>query len=104
VRNKNSRTILFFPLHSPDSLLLARVEYSIKASYLEIYKEKVRDLLNPKNKDLKIKCVRIPPLSLFTFLIVDIVLTINVERTKARACGSKDLLRNLSAVRRTFLK
>ena len=32
-----------------------KIEYSIKASYLEIYKEKVRDLLNPKNKDLRIR-------------------------------------------------
>ena len=30
-------------------------EYAIKCSFLEIYKEVVRDLLNPKNVDMKIR-------------------------------------------------
>lgn len=30
-------------------------EYAIKCSFLEIYKEVVRDLLNPKNTDMKIR-------------------------------------------------
>ncbi len=31
------------------------VEYTIKCSFLEIYREAVRDLLNPKNNNLRIR-------------------------------------------------
>lgn len=30
-------------------------EYTIKCSFLEIYKERIRDLLNPKNANLKVR-------------------------------------------------
>ena len=31
------------------------IEYTIKCSFLEIYKEIVRDLLNPKNSNLRVR-------------------------------------------------
>lgn len=31
------------------------IEYSIKASFLEIYREKIRDLLKPSDKELKVR-------------------------------------------------
>jgi hypothetical protein len=30
-------------------------EFAIKCSFLEIYKERIRDLLNPKNANLKVR-------------------------------------------------
>lgn len=33
----------------------AETEYVVKCSFLEIYKEVVRDLLNPKNDNLKVR-------------------------------------------------
>lgn len=47
------------PLHSQLFAYITReregTEYTIKCSFLEIYKERIRDLLNPKNANLKVR-------------------------------------------------